>query len=79
MLENLFLCSAIFHSFTGCNSTASFYGKSKIFWYKLWMKQINELEDITSASIQLGWLPSTEAFEENLVLAYYNLKDKNLK
>ena len=43
------------------------------------MKQINELEDITSAFIQLGWLPSTKTFEENLVLAYYNLKDKNLK
>ena len=80
--ESISLALPFFHSFTGCDSTASFYGKSKKFWYELWMKQINEPEDITSAFTQLSWLPSTETFEqnfralENFVVAAYNFKDR---
>ena len=81
--ESISLAMPFFHSFTGSDSTASFYGKSKKFWYELWMKLINEPEDITSTFTQLSWLPSAEIFEENFkalenfVVAAYNLKDKH--
>ena len=73
------------HSVVRYDTTTSFHGKSKKFWYELRMKQIDESEDITSAFTQLCSLPSTETFKENfrelenVMMSDYNLKDKNLR
>ena len=82
--ESISLALPFFHSFTGSDSTASFFGKSKKFWYDLWMKLINEPEDITSAFTQLSWLPTAEILEENFqalqnfVVAAYNPKEPEM-
>ena len=81
--ESISLALPFFHSFTGCDSTASFYGKTKKFWYERWMTQLNTPEDITSVFTRLSWLPSHETVEANLqilerfVVAGYNTNVKS--
>ena len=80
--EPISLGLPFFHSFSGCDSTASFFGKSKKFWFDHWMAQINDIDDITSVFTQLSWLPSEETVGINtealvkFVATAYNPKKK---
>ena len=54
-----------FHAFSGCDSTAFFYKKSKISLYTSWTKS-QCCDEITEAFKQLSWLPTEKEIEKNL-------------
>ena len=70
-----------FHAFTGCDSTSSFYMKSKTHWFHHW--QSHPMKSTISAAFQqLGRLPTPHTVDSNLaiierfVLDCYGLKDE---
>ena len=63
--ESLCLALLFYHCSTGCDSTCSFYRKTKKFWFELWMKHPSQ-GDVTSAFQQLSWLPSETIVRANL-------------
>ena len=54
-----------FHAFTGCDSTSSFYMKSKTHWFHHWQSHPMK-STILAAFQQLGWLPATHTVDSNL-------------
>ena len=58
------LALPFFHSFSGCDSTSSFYKKSKTVLFDYWMDSAFKNE-ITTAFQQLSWLPSPEIVRDN--------------
>ena len=56
-----------FHTFTGCDSTSFFYGKSKTAIFNCWMKCPFK-DDLESAFQQLSWLPTLETVEQNFAV-----------
>ena len=55
--ESTCLALPFFHAFTGCDSTCSFYRKSKKMWFEQWMNY-SMWDELTTAFQQLSWLPS---------------------
>ena len=53
------------YSFTGCDSTSSFYGRSKSQWFKKLMSYPKQ-EAIINIFIELSWAPSLENIDENV-------------
>ena len=70
-----FICLGLlfFHCFTGCDSTCSFFRKTKRFWFDLWMKQQVQ-DNVTSVFQHLSWLPSEDILGPGTVL----MKSKSL-
>ena len=64
--EAVALALPFFHAFTGCDSTASIFMKSKKFWFELWMSRINGPEDITAVFAQLSWQPKDITLQSNI-------------
>ena len=70
--ESVCLALPFFHTFSGCDSTCSFYQKTKKIWFESWMKYPNDEESqykwsmLTTAFQQLSWLPSSDAIQNNL-------------
>ena len=63
--EEISLALPFFHAFTGCDSTCSFYRKTKNTWFELWMT-CPISDELTSAFQQLSWLPSLGMVNHNL-------------
>ena len=63
--ESTCLALPFFHAFTGCDSTCSFYRKSKKMWFELWMNY-SMWDELTTAFQQLSWLPSLDVTQANL-------------
>ena len=63
--ESCCLGLPFFHAFTGCDSTSSFFEKSKKKLFEHWMKS-EHTQDVTLAFQQLRWLPTTETFGNNI-------------
>ena len=63
--ESTCLALSFFHAFTGCDSTCSFYRKTKKIWFEIWMK-CPMWNKLTTAFQQLSWLPSSEVVKANL-------------
>ena len=57
--ESLYLGLPFFHSFTGCDSTSSFFEKSKGSFFNHW-QGYDKFDEITCTFQQLCWLPSLE-------------------
>ena len=53
-----------FHSFTGCDSSSSFYDKPKGQWYKFWSEFASD--ELTSTFKKLSWCPSREDVDDSL-------------
>ena len=56
--DSLSLALPFFHAFTGCDSTCSFYNKTKAVWFNHWMSY-QYMDDVTTAFQQLSWLPES--------------------
>ena len=59
------LALPFFHAFSGCDSTAFFYKKSKMSLYTSWVKS-QCCDEITEAFKQLSWLPTEKEIDKNL-------------
>ena len=65
--DSLCLGLPFFHTFTGCDSTSSFYGRPKRAFYNHWMSY-DRTNDVTLAFQQLSWLPTLEKVEANMAV-----------
>ena len=54
-----------FHAFTGCESTSSFYGKPKTFWFKQ-LQSYPRRYDVTLTFKKLSWTPKKEDVDTSL-------------
>ena len=54
-----------FHAFTGCDSTASFYEKTKVQFFNSWFEHSSMLNDVFK---KLSWSPSRKCVEESLAV-----------
>ena len=65
--ESIALALPFFHTFSGCDSTTSFYKKSKTILFNAWMKSSNR-DSITEAFQMLSWQPSPEIIKHCIVI-----------
>ena len=63
--ENTSLGLLFFHAFTGCDSTASFYEKTKVQFFNSWFEHSSMLNDVFK---KLSWSPSRKCVEESLAV-----------
>ena len=63
--ESISLALPFFHSFTGCDSTSSFYKMTKVKLFNGWM-DCPMFEDITAAFLRLSWQPTDDVVNESL-------------
>ena len=63
------LALPFFHALSGCDSTASFFKKSKISLYTSWMKSPS-CDEITNAFKRLSWLPTEKDIEMSLPVIF---------
>ena len=81
MGDSICLALPFFHAFSGCDSTSSFYRKTKISLFDYWMTYPKQ-EVITAAFQQLSWQPSAAVIEsqfpavEEFVAYSFGLKDQ---
>ena len=61
--ESVSMGILFFHAFTGCDSTSSFFKKSKATWFKSWLSY-PLYSDITPAFQCLSWLPTDEVIRQ---------------
>ena len=54
-----------FHAFTGCDSTSSFFGKTKTFWFNQ-IQSYSRNEEVTEAFAILSWTPLRSAAQDNM-------------
>lgn len=77
--ESVCLALPFFHAFTGCNSTCSFYRKTKMIWFQSWIAFCHckpgqcdwgqcKWGQLTAAFQQLSWLPSSEITHNNMAV-----------
>ena len=55
----------LFHAFTGCDSTSSFFGKTKTFWFNQ-LQSYPRKEEVTEAFENLSWTPLQSAAQDNM-------------
>ena len=81
MGDSICLVLPFFHAFSGCDSTSSFYRKTKRSLFDYWMTYPKQ-EVITAAFQQLSWQPSAAVIEsqfpavEEFVAYSFGLKDQ---
>ena len=54
-----------FHAFTGCDSTASFFGKTKSYWFKL-LQAYPRQQELIQTFEQLSWRPQLEVIHSSM-------------
>ena len=54
-----------FHAFIGCDSTTSFYRKTKPIFFNNWMSSPQK-DTFTTAFHDLSWIPQEEVFAKQL-------------
>ena len=65
--EPISLALPFFHALSGCDSTSSFYKKSKVILFQCWMS-FTKFEDLTTAFQKLSWLPTDDTVKNNLLV-----------
>ena len=54
-----------FHAFTGCDSTSSFFGRTKSYWFRQ-LQSYPRQNEVTKAFEQLSWNPQREVIVNNM-------------
>ena len=65
--EPLALALPFFHALSGCDSTASFFKKSKVMLYQCWMS-FTKFDELTAAFQTLSWQPTDDMVTNSLLV-----------